>query len=88
MVEKKASSSVLCRDMSNEICTPPPKRSAVITTAAISPPTTGSGMLYLFRKPTLATISRPTSSTTIAITNVRTTFTSSCIFVSAASRTR
>ena len=45
MVEKKASSSVLCSDMSNEICTPAPKRSAVITTAAIRPPTTGSGML-------------------------------------------
>ena len=37
-----------------------------MTTAAISPPTTGSGMLYLFRKATRATIIRPTISTTIA----------------------
>ncbi len=45
MVEKKASSRVLCSDMSNEIRMPAPKRSAVITNAAIRPPTTGSGML-------------------------------------------
>ncbi len=79
-MEKKARSSVLCSDMSNEMLTPAPKRSAVMTTAAISPPTTGSGMLYLFRKPTRATIIRPTISTTIATTRVRITLTSSCIF--------
>ena len=45
MVEKKARSSVLCRDMSNAIRMSAPKRSAVITNAAIRPPTTGSGML-------------------------------------------